>query len=201
MSTAKKTKGRFIILIVGLALSWGVYECKYYYSYWSDLRNKPWAYSNDKNAKLLVGQWIGNFQDPDNIEKTIIIEIYEPLTEDEREAKAGRKWKRRSYKNTRSFDGAATVKSRLGTEQYKIYGSVEKEDFHKLHFNSRPKDEGKRVLLNFSTLEANNGNWHGDELTITFHFSYQRADGSAYSSSDNPRFDRTAVTTLKRHLP
>lgn len=196
-----KLGGCLLILLIGAALSWGVYECKYYYSYWSDLQNKPWAYSSNKNAKLLVGQWDGNFQDPDRVQKTIHIEIYEPLTDEEREVKASRKSKRGSNANKRGFDGMATVTSKLGTEKYEIYGAVKKDDFHKLHFAFRCEDESKRILPNFTMLGANNGNWQDDAMTITFNFSYQLADGSSHYNSADPRHEKTATTTLHRLSP
>ena len=200
MSTSRKRKGFVLILIAGIAVSWGVYECKYYYSQWSDYRNSPWAYSKDENLKLLVGKWVGSFKDPDKVDKTIHLEIFVPLTEEERKNKAGKRWKRASYssRNKGNFDGVATVNSKLGTEEYKIYGAVDKEDFHKLHFSFRPEDEKKRVLPNFALREVADGKWQGDQLTITMNFSYQKADGSSYSSSDDPRFVATATTTLLR---
>ena len=40
-----------ILLVLVIAVSWGMYECKYYYSQWLDYRNSPWAYSRNENAK------------------------------------------------------------------------------------------------------------------------------------------------------
>jgi hypothetical protein len=38
-------------------------------SYFVDFYWRPWAYSRDKNAKLFVGKWAGQFQDPDGVSK------------------------------------------------------------------------------------------------------------------------------------
>ena len=181
------TKGKKILLVLGglLGLSWGVYECKYYFSYYSDLQTRPWAYSRDQNAKLLVGKWQGAFKDPNGVSKTLEIEIFEPVSEEERQKKAIKRARRRSGReNKRAFEGMATVKSRLGQEEYEIYGAVEKEDFHKLSFNFRPQDEAKRILPNFTLLEANPGSWETDNLLLTLSFSRQNADGSSSSSSE-----------------
>jgi hypothetical protein len=188
------------ILFLGVLalLSWGVYECKYYFSYWRDLQDKPWAYSNDKNAKLLVGKWKGSFIDPNGVNKSIEIEIVEPTTQEERERKASRKTKR-SRGNKQGFDGMAVATSKLGIENYEIYGAVEKEDFHQLHFNFRPVDESKRVLPNFTLLEAKQGNWQDDELKLTLHFAYHKADGSSHWESANPIYSKTAMVVLKRN--
>lgn len=195
-----KGSGLLLILLIGIALSWGLYECKYYYSRWSDYRNSPWAYSRDENAKLLVGKWQGTFNDPDLVQKEIQLEIFVPLTDEERKTKAGKLWKRRSYSSRykNSFDGHVVVTSRLGREEYEIYGAVEKDDFHKLHFNFRTAEGKKRILPNFGLLYAKNGGWADDALTISFRFAYYRADGSSYSSSADPRFEKVVTTTLKR---
>lgn len=191
-------KGLLLIGVLVL-LGWGVYECKYYYSYYSDLKDRPWAYSEDKNAKLLVGQWQGSFKDPDGVEKSIVVEIFEPVSEEERERKASRRSRRnRSRENKQAFEGKALANSKLGTENYELYGSVNKDDFHQLRFNFRPQDEKKRVLPNFTLSEAKEGIWQNDELLLTLTFSYHKADGASFWNSADPRYDKTAKTTLIR---
>jgi hypothetical protein len=189
----------FFLAILVLS-SWGIYQCKYYFSYWRDLQDKPWAYSGDKNAKLLVGKWKGDFTDPDGVKKNIEIVIPEPTSEEEREHDASRRSKRkRSRNNKQGFDGTSVVVSKLGSEQYEIYGSVGKEDFHQLHFNFRPEDETKRILPNFTLIEAKEGNWQDDELKLTLHFAYHRADGSSHWNSADPKHNKTSIITLKRN--
>ncbi len=192
-----------ILLVLVIAVSWGMYECKYYYSQWLDYRNSPWAYSRNENAKLLVGKWTGAFKDPDQIQKTIKLEINKPLTEAERATKAGKTWKCASYssRNKNKFHGVATVISKLGTEKYVIHGAVNKDDCHKLQFSFQSENEKNRVLPNFALLGAKNGIWQDDELTITFNFSFLRADGSSHWSSEDPRFEKKVTTTLTRQLP
>ena len=197
------TKGIKLLLFLGVlaALSWGVYECKYYYSYYTDLKDQPWAYSRDEKAKLLVGKWQGTFQDPDAVRKIIELEIIEPTTDEERTKKASRRSRRRSVssrKDKQRFDGFATLNSQLGKEEYEIYGAVEEGDFHRLHFNFRPKDEKKRVLPNFTLSEAKNGVWQNDELQLTLSFSYHKADGASFWNSADPRFDKKVMVTLMR---
>jgi hypothetical protein len=198
-----RSKKTLLLYLVGLiALSWGMYKCKYYYSYYSDLKDRPWAYSEDKNAKLLVGQWQGSFKDPDGVQKSLKLEVFEPVTDEERQEKASRLSRKRrgggSRENKRAFDGVAVVVSRLGKEEYEIYGSVKKEDFHQLRFNFRPQDEKKRILPNFTVAEAKEGNWQNDELHLTLTFSYHKADGSSFWNSADPRYDKTVKTTLIR---
>ena len=199
------TNGIKLLLFLGVlaALSWGVYECKYYYSYYTDLKDRPWAYSRDENAKLLVGKWKGTFQDPDGVQKTIELEILEPTTDEERAKKASRRSRRRSGLGSRSdkqgFDGFATVNGKLGKEEYEIYGSVQKEDWHQLNIvHFRVMDEKQQLRNNFGLGDANGGQWQADELTLTFAFVYNTATGSGYSSSADPRFDRKTTVTLKR---
>lgn len=194
----KTTKSLLLLLLIFVGSSWLVYEFKYYVSYWLDTHNRPWAYSTDTNAKLLVGKWQGSFIDPDNVKKTLEIEVYEPVTEEERERKAARKRSRRRRDNKQAFDGKAVAKSKLGAEIYEIYGAVEKADYHALRFNFRPEDEKKRVLPNFTLLEANSGNWQGDAMTLTLSFTYHNADGSSTWKSSDPRHSKKVIARLNR---
>lgn len=196
-------KGLLLIGVLVL-LSWGVYECKYYFSYYTDLKNRPWAYSRDKKAKLLVGKWQGTFQDPDRVAKTIELEIVEPITDEERKKQANRRSRRRgglgSRKDNQWFDGSATVTSKLGKEEYEIYGTVQKEDWHQLntvHF--RVLDERQQLRKNFGISDATGGQWQDDHLTLTLAFTYITATGSGYSDSADPRFEKKITVVLKRH--
>ena len=196
-------KGLLLIGVLVL-LSWGVYECKYYFSYYTDLKNRPWAYSRDKKAKLLVGKWQGTFQDPDRVAKTIELEIVEPITDEERKKQANRRSRRRgglgSRKDNQWFDGSATVTSKLGKEEYEIYGTVQKEDWHQLntvHF--RVLDERQQLRKNFGISDATGVQWQYDHLTLTFSFTYITATGSGYSDSADPRFEKKITVVLKRH--
>lgn len=194
-----RTKGCLPLLIGIIVIGLLFTAVKYYGSYFMDLYQRPWAYSRDANAPLLVGKWKGSFTDPDRVGKTLEVEVFVPLTDEERWEKAGRKSRRRrSSSNKRSFDGIALVNSRLGQEEYEIYGAVEEGDFHRLHFNFRPKDEKKRVLPNFTLSEAKNGVWQTNELQLTLSFSYHKADGSSFWSSADARFDKKAIATLAR---
>ncbi|MCY7353061.1 MAG: hypothetical protein LH606_20790 [Cytophagaceae bacterium] len=87
----KKAAKLLLILVALSALSWGVYQCKYQYSYEADLADRPWAYTDEENAKLLVGTWQGQFRDPDGMAKTIRLRIVEPVTDEERAKKAARR--------------------------------------------------------------------------------------------------------------
>lgn len=194
-------KGTKILLFVAalVLLSWGVYECKYYGSYWLDTYQRPWAYSSDPSTKLLVGTWQGAFKDPDGVEKKLTLEIVEPISQEERAQKAGRlSRRRRTRENKQGFDGKALAVSRLGAERYEVYGAVNKDDYHQLHFNFRPEDEKKRVLPNFTLLEAQKGSWQDDALTLTLTFAYHRADGSSHWSSADPRHSQKVSISMTR---
>ena len=204
MSTQKK-RGRCLLLFLGLALlSWGMYECQYQYSYWRDYQTRPWAYSKDKNAKLLVGEWQGSYTDPDGIAKSITLEIFEPLSDKDRRKLASRHKKRRtrgglgSRKDRRLFEGVATVTSKLGQEDYVLHGSVGEDDFHQLKLQFGAADEAKRLQPNFALNISESGQWAGDELTMRMGFSYFKADGSSFSSSADPRYDHISTLALKR---
>ncbi len=204
MST-QKNRGRCLLLFLGLALlSWGMYECQYQYSYWRDYQTRPWAYSKDKNAKLLVGEWQGSYTDPDGIAKSIRLEIFEPLSDKDRRKLASRHKKRRtrgglgSRKDRRLFEGVATVTSKLGQENYVLHGSVGEDDFHQLKLQFGAADEAKRLQPNFALNISESGQWGGDELTLKMGFAYFKADGSSFSSSADPRYDHISTLALKR---
>jgi hypothetical protein len=196
---------KLILILLALAgLSWGVYECKYYYSYYTDLKDRPWAYSRDENAKLLVGTWQGEFRDPDNVAKTIRLDIAEPVTDEERAKKAGRRARKRSglgsQTDKRRFDGFATVTSHRGREAYELNGHVKTEDGHQLdviHF--QVDDELQSLRKNFTLLSAiEGGQWQDDQLTLTLAFTYITATGSHSSDSVDPRYDKKITITLSR---
>ncbi|MFD2573852.1 hypothetical protein ACFSUS_24665 [Spirosoma soli] len=196
---------KLVLLLLGLAaLSWGVYECKYYYSYYADLKDRPWAYSRDENAKLLVGAWQGEFRDPDGIAKTIRLNIVEPVTDEERSRKAGRRARKRSGLGSRTdkrrFDGSATVSSHRGREAYELNGHVQTEDGHRLGMiYFQVDDELQALRRNFivnSALEG--GQWQDDRLTLTLAFTFTTATGSGYSSSADPRYDKKVTVQLSR---
>lgn len=199
----KGTKlGLFFLALAGL--SWGVYECKYEYSYYTDLKDRPWAYSQDENAKLLVGTWQGEFRDPNNLTKTIRLTILPPVSDEERAKKAARRTRKRSGLGSRAdkkwFDGTATVTSPHGQEEYELNGHVQTEAGNRLaviHFQTG--DEFLRLRNNFNLLAAlEGGEWQGDSLTLTLSFAYTTATGSSYSSSSDPRYEKTVTVHLLR---
>ncbi|GAB3991810.1 hypothetical protein GCM10028807_22960 [Spirosoma daeguense] len=196
---------KFLLILLTLSgVSWAVYECKYYVSYYSDLKDRPWAYSQDENAKLLVGTWQGEFRDPDNVAKTIRLTIVEPMTDEERSKKAGKRTRKRSGLGSRSdkkhFDGLATVTSQRGQEDYEFDGHVKTEDGHKLnvvHFQT--KDETRQLRNNFKILSGlEGGTWQDDNLTLIFTFSFITNTGSGYSTSSDPRYDKKITVHFSR---
>lgn len=203
--SAQKNRGRCLLFFLGMVLlSWGVYECQYQYSYWRDYQTRPWAYSKDKNAKLLVGEWEGSYTDPDGIAKSISLEIFEPLSDKDRRKSAGRHKNKRtrgglgSRKDRRLFEGVATVTSKLGQEDYVLHGSVSEDDFHQLNVQFGAANEATRLQPNFALNLSESGQWQGDELTLRMGFAYFKADGSSFSDSADPRYDHISTLALKR---
>lgn len=202
-----KPTSKILLGLLALAgLSWGVYECQYRYSLYADRRDRPWAYSDDPTAPLLVGTWQGRFRDPDGVAKTIRLRIVEPVSDEERAKKAARHTRRRkglgSREDKRHFDGTATVTSQRGTEAYELYGWVNPDDWHRLktvHFSVA--DESQRLRKNFGLGLAEGGHWQGDELTLTLGFGYTTATGSGYSDSADPRYERKTTVQFSRVIP
>jgi len=180
-------KKYILLLLLLLGAFFGLYQLKYWLGYASDLWTRPWAYSTDPQAKLLVGKWQARFVDPAGVEKQMALEILPPVSEEERRKRASdvrrKGQRRRNRESKQAFDGIAVVKSRLGEERYEIFGAVEKSDIHRLSLHFVPEDEAKRVLPNDSLLEATAGQWEGDRLELTLAFSRQDAQG--FSSTED----------------
>ncbi|WP_353480601.1 hypothetical protein [Haliscomenobacter sp.] len=203
-SNKNKLIGCLPYLLVAILLSWGMYECDYQYSYWRDYQVRPWAYNRDKNAKLLVGSWQGKFKDPDGIEKSMVLEVFVPLSDADRRKKASRSHRRRtrgglgSTSEKRMFEGKAQVKSRLGIEDYLLSGSVGKEDFHQLKMGFRAEEEKTRLQPNFCINLIESGNWSEDKMSLQLGFAYFKADGSSFWSSSDPRHSYKTTCQLSR---
>ena len=184
----KNKKPFFLLLLILLAISFFVQRCRYHSQLASDRFSCPWAYSSDANAKLFPGTWQGDFKDPDGVEKSISLEIYLPVTEEERNAAASTRVRRRSglgpRRDKRAFNGFAIVKSRLGIEEYEIYGTVNDPDFYQFKFFLRPADEQKRILPNFTLTEASDGTWDEEKISAQLHYVHHNIDGSSTFSSE-----------------
>ncbi len=198
----KKGQKLLLFLLALAALSWGGYECKYRYSLYADRRDRPWAYSDDPNARLLLGTWQGQFRDPDGVSKTIRLTLLEPVTDEERAKKAARLRRRKglgSREDKRHFGGSATVTSQRGTEAYEVNGWVAEEDWHQLPtLRFHLADESQRLRKNFGLGQAEGGHWQGDALTLTLAFGYTTASGSGYSDSADPRYERKTTVRFSR---
>ena len=187
---------------VGILSIWLIFvAAKFYGGYWYDLYQSPWAYSRDTNQKLLVGKWEGDFNDPNGVKKHLSVTIVEPTTDDERWEKAFtfKKHRRASSRNAKNvFDGTATVKSKLGTEEYTISGHVGEDDIHQLVIHFSPVDEKKRVLPNFTLFESTQSSWQYDDMKLTLKFAYHKADGSSFWSSSDPKHSMKITCKLGR---
>jgi hypothetical protein len=179
-----KNKAPLLLLLI-LAALFGLYYFKYYLGYAADLWSRPWAYSRDPAAKLLVGKWRGSFEDPTGVTKEISLEIFLPVTEEERQKRASRVRRRSGvrHRNKQAFDGRAIVESRLGEERYEVFGAVEKSDMHRLSLQFVAEDEAKKILPNDTLARAPSGRWDGDRLQLELAFSRQDAQGTSSTTS------------------
>jgi len=189
-AASRVTAGRLLVVVVALVV--GFYYAKYYGSYALDRVRQPWAYGAE--SERLVGRWQGRFTDPGGVEKTILLEIEEPTSDDERAARAGRRPRRRRGRtDVRSFDGTAGIRSRLGAEDYEVYGAVDAETVHAFSAEIRPVDEARRVLPNFTLTRLAPARWQADLLTASFAFVRHDADGASRTSSTSEVVDGRLV--------
>lgn len=173
---------KILPLLLLIAAIFGLYQLRYWLGYAADLWQRPWAYSADPGAKLLVGRWQGSFVDPAGVAKEISLEILVPVTEEERRQRASRR--RRQRQNKRELDGTAIVTSRLGEERYDLFGTVDKSDMHRLRLSFSADGEARKVLPNDTLVQAPEGRWEGDRLELALKFSRQDAQGFSHSSSE-----------------
>lgn len=188
-----------LFLLLGVGLSWGIYECRYASTYWMDPQAQPWAYSTDPNALLLPGIWHATVKDPDGLVRKVRMQIFEPHTDAERDRTARRKARKRKpqHRDLRLFHGTAIAKSASGTEYYLVRGSVSESDYHQLELTFRAEDEKKR-LPGFNLLLARTGTWHNNSLTLDLEFAWFREDGSSFSDSADPRYSHIEKVTFIR---
>lgn len=154
--------------------------------------NRPWAYSSDKNAKLFVGTWEGVFIDPTGVSKKIELTIKAPVADNT----SKRRFFREVNRNKESFEGKATIISKLGTENYRIYGKVGKDDMHQFSF--KVTEDKNLDVPNFYFQGTTNGSWVDDDMRFTTGFNFRRADGSNFWSSDDPIYEYKTTISLKR---
>ncbi len=181
-------KWLLIALALLTALSWGWYEFRYRLSYARDLEDRPWAYSKDPSAPLLVGKWQGFYKDPAGQDKQISLEIFLPVTEEERAAKAGRRVRNRkglgSREDKHAFEGVATVASTKGAEFYEIRGSAGTPGPQDVRFSFSVPEDRKPPSSTYSPWRADPGRWEGKKLIISLHFNHRLEDGSIRTTSE-----------------
>ena len=201
------------VLAAAVLVSFLIWKLRYRASYAADLKDRPWAYT-ETGARLLTARWEGSFADPAGVEKKLTVEIFTPLTDEEREKKASKRVRNRpgirSQGSKQSFTGTAQITSTLGAESYELSGSVGKDDHHRIErISFVPEDEAKRVLPNFTAREARPGSWNDTEMTLALYFRKDAADGSSTSTSEGvvvdgevvwkeDPADRPVTVTLKR---
>jgi hypothetical protein len=165
----------------------------YYINKKYDTIRRPWAYAIDK--PLLVGRWKGQCTDPDNFSYKIDMEIFKPMSEDERWARFMKKRIKRDRSSTTYFNGIAIATHKHILDTFEIWGGLDKADGHEIHFQFRPLDDKHPEGYNLNMVK---GKWQGDELNLTTSFSYYTAAGYSHYESDNPKHNKDAALNMKR---
>lgn len=161
-----------------------------------DTHLRSWAYSDDPNKPLLVGQWAGEFTDPDRVSHKIEMEIFEPTTADER-------WRKYDFPHSGRgditdklfFDGIAFIETHGKQDTVEIWGGLEKDDGYDLHVQLRQVDGLHPPGFNLS---AATGVWQDHTIDLSTEFTWYQTDGSRYSDSADPRFEMKGKLVLKR---
>lgn len=189
------------LLLLGLLafVGYGLFGvASFYIGKYMDYWERPWAYSRDEKAVLLIGNWKGSFKDPDGIDKEIKLEILVPETDSERWGKAFKKTKRRFANTKKNFEGLVTVTSKLGTEYYELSGKVNEANNRQIYLNFHPDENKKKILPNFILTESNDAKWDINKITFLANFTYHKANDTALYESRNPKHKMRIKVNLQR---
>jgi hypothetical protein len=193
-------KKYLLVAIIAVAALFLYATAKFYVGKEMDYWKRPWAYSKDVNAHLLVGKWRGNFKDPDGINKEMMLEIVVPETDSARWVKAfdlNRKPSRDLKKNFR-FTGTSIVTSKLGPENYQLSGTVDGNETQKLDLYFTSEESKKKVLPNFALSKSKIAEWHGNELDFLAEFSFYKADNVLSYDTADPRHLKVVPIHMNR---
>ena len=162
-----------------IALALGLDSAGYFFSFWSDTRARPWAYSLSESTPLLVGRWKGAFVDVDGANKTIAIEIVVPKTEEDRRREVGSKrgssiWNKAA--DPTIFKGSAKIKGPSETNEYGVRGELEEDSIYAFTMTFEDRD-GTRSKRSFTLYKGEAGSWKKDEMKLGLGFAARGAEG------------------------
>lgn len=160
-----------------------------------DYYRRPWAYSSDPNKPLLVGKWKGAFTDPDQIDHSVWIEIFEPTTAEERMKRFAHNRVHTDHSSPTYFEGLALMESQGRRDSFELWGGLKKRDGHELHFQMRPLKDKHPPGFNLNECR---GNWNGDAIDLNLTYSWFRPDGSSFYNSADPRFSAEGKMVMGR---
>jgi hypothetical protein len=187
-------------LLVLFAILGSVFAARYglfHFGKQMDVRQRPWAYSNDPTKPLLVGKWTGSCQDPDGAVHEVALVIVPPLTDEERWHKLGKRRGKRNYRPKGNFDGTAVLKASGKSESCTIWGAIDPPDGNRIQLQISPVDDNAKRPAGFN-VRALEGIWNGDALEVTVEFVYIQPDGSSFWNSDDPRHNFKGRLVMRR---
>ncbi len=188
------TKLKLFIVGILAAAVFGRIGC-YYANAAYDTYRRPWAYNSDPDKPLLVGKWTGQTTDPDGVAHVVELEIFEPLSDEQRQERFSNRRIKRDRSSRTYFDGLAIVTARGTPDSCRIWGGLDAPYGQQIHFEVRPLDDQHPPGFNINLVE---GSWQVDELFLKVDFAFFRPDGSSFSDSADPRFNQQSELRMKR---
>ncbi|WP_435355028.1 hypothetical protein [Emticicia sp. SJ17W-69] len=172
----------------------------YYVTYRTDSRLCPWAFSLDENKPLLVGKWVGQFTEPDSLEKKISIEIYEPYSKTERIfTSIGFPYSQRmKLRDMHKFDGLMTVESKFGKKEFKLEGHVNAKNMQFFEFHLLTNDNRSINVPYSISFIITNGFWKSNVMSFILNVIYYNSSSSKKFRNLDYQLSKKVKVTLNR---
>ena len=183
----------FIIGLIAVVIL-GRYGC-YFANKKYDTYRRPWAYSSDASKPLLVGKWKGEVTDPDLLVHKVEMEIYEPMSDDERIKRFSRKRLKRDRSSRTFFDGMAMLEVNGHRDSSEIWGGLDEADGHQINFQTRPVNDVHPPGFNLNLME---GTWQENTIDLAVTFAFFKLDGASFSDSGDPKHEMKGKLILNR---
>lgn len=192
-----RTKTLLILAVFLVGVIMLKYGCYFFYQKYDKYRF-PWAYSSQPD-ELFVGKWKGDYTDPDKIAHHLEMEIFVPITAEERWEKAFRKKRKRSrsQKSKTFYEGIAFITTNGVVDTFEVWGGLEKTlppcALKSIHFAPIHDYKKQGFYINSPVSK-----WEKNKISMLTTMAYHDGKGSSKWSSDDPRLNQETKIILEK---